>query len=149
MIAVQNIDIKILLEFIEGEAKLFLQDQCARQGMTLEYYAQKLATQGTIAYKLVDGKMVGFVIGYTSEKSYRTSYITQVFVSPKYRGQHISYDLMCEYVDYCKLQGLSGCWLTTQEFNKPAISLYKKMGFIQCQGYVNKDRKIVRLEKFF
>ena len=94
MIADRNIEERLLLNLMEGDAYDFLETQCAKQGMTIREYAHKLATQGTIAYNMIDNNMSGYVIGYTSDPNYKTSFITQVYVDQKYRGLHIASKLM-------------------------------------------------------
>ena len=54
MIADRNIEERLLLNLMEGDAYDFLETQCAKQGMTIREYAHKLATQGTIAYNMID-----------------------------------------------------------------------------------------------
>ena len=148
MIADRNIDESLLSCLMEGDAKQFLQSQCEKQGWTIAEYAHKLALQGTIAYDVIDNKMSGYVIGYTSDPSYTTSFITQVYVDRKYRGLHIASKLMKEYEDYCIHKGLKGIWLTTQIDNHAAQKLYKSLGFV-CVGFANEEKRLYKYIKNF
>lgn len=149
MIAVRNIDYQMFTSFWGVESGRFLQEQCSRLEISISSYLEKLAKQGTIAYKIIDDKIVSLVIGYTSDPSYSTSYITQVFTLNGYRGKHLARELMKEYIEYVKTIGLDGCWLTTREDNKSAIKLYQSVGFEICDGYYNEERKIIKLRLSF
>ena len=62
MIADRDTDESLLLDLMEGDAREFLEPQCEKQCSTIKEYAHKLATQGTIAYSIIDDKMIGYVI---------------------------------------------------------------------------------------
>ena len=146
MIADRDIDESLLLDLMEGDAREFLEPQCEKQGWTIQEYAHKLATQGTIAYSIIDDKMSGYVIGFTSDPRYTTSFITQVFVNRKYRGLHIASKLMKEYEDYCIRKGLEGIWLTTQVDNYAAQKLYESLDFVK-EGFADIDKHLYKYSK--
>ena len=146
MIADRNIEESLLLELMEGDAREFLYEQCAKQGWTIREYAHKLATQATVAYNVIDGKMSGYVIGYMSDPSYTTSFITQVYVDRKYRGLRIASKLMEEYETFCFEKGLEGIWLTTQIDNYPAQKLYEGLGFVRS-GFADGDQHLYKYTK--
>lgn len=146
MIADRNIEETLLLGLMEGDARIFLHDQCEKQGFSIREYAHKLATQGTIAYNVMGDQMIGYVIGFTSDPSYKTSFITQVYVDRKYRGLHIASKLMQEYEAFCNNKGLEGIWLTTQVDNYAAQKLYESLGFIK-DGFADVDALLYRYIK--
>lgn len=146
MIADRTLDVSLLAELMEGDAHDFLIEQCTNQGCSIHEYAEKLATHGTIAYDIIDGRMSGYVIGYTSDPKYTTSFITQVYVDRKYRGLHIASRLMEEYESFCKRKGLEGIWLTTQIDNYAAQNLYFRLGYV-IVGFADDEQKLYKLTR--
>ncbi len=124
-----------------------LSKQAEKIGMTLEGYAEKLSTKGTIAYaKLSNGAIIGVIIGYTHDTPDNTSYITQVVVKSEYQKSGIFKKMFEEYEAYAKSQNMQALWLTTEKTNNAALKAYQKVGFAIDENTVLK-KNMLRLSK--
>ena len=141
-IADRNINEEEFMAFINSAAPFF-EPQALGQHSTLKQYADKLRNKGTIAYAVKNEKIIGAVIGYTHDTPDNTSYITQVYVLPEYRGQGYSSLLLGKYGEYCKTQCIDKMWLTTRITNSSARRAYEKAGFVEDDSY--KSETLVKL----
>lgn len=139
MISDRNFPVEALKIFLEENDTAFthpLSEALAKQGTTLEEYADKLARLGTIAYEADEenGKIKGAVIGYTHNlPEGGGSYITQAVTGINYRRQGVCGRLLKEYFDYCREQNIPYVWLTTGVNNNAARITYEKAGFVLAE----------------
>lgn len=138
MIADRNINMEKFYSFF-SKAESFFQPQIKKQNISLNEYIDKLATKGTIAYIEDIDEIVGAVIGYAHDTQDKTSFITQVYVLPAYRGRGYSRELLVEYCEYCKALNLKGVWLTTRKDNHLAQRVYENAGFVLDYSYINEN----------
>jgi len=73
-----------------------------------------------------DGKVVGVLYTYIS---YGVGWLISVIVSPKMRGKGIGTELIKEFEDYAKKQGLVYLWLETRREFKNNVKLYESLGY--------------------
>lgn len=57
------------------------------------------------------------------------AYELAIFVVQDYQGAGIGQELLERLLGYGERQGVERVWLTVERWNRPAISLYKKVGF--------------------
>ena len=107
----------------------FFKNQLIKNQLSIEEYAKKLCEKATITYEEND-EVEGMVIGYTEDTPDNSSYITQVYVLPKYRKKGLGGRLLEEYIDYCEKKKLNSIWLTTDKTNNKAQKLYLSKGFL-------------------
>lgn len=138
MIADRNIDRNKLSRFIDRGFDFF-SSQLEKHKITINDYVEKLSKKGTIAYIENDREIIGAVIGYTHDTPDNSSYITQVYVLPEYRGNGLVNSLLNEYCNFCMENKLDKVWLTTKKDNLSAQRAYKKAGFSEDKTYENKD----------
>lgn len=74
--------------------------------------------------------LVGLVAVYTNDYTNHIAYITNVSVLSAWAGQGIGYRLMNQSIKYAVTIGLHQISLQVASNNLPAITLYKKSGFI-------------------
>jgi RimJ/RimL family protein N-acetyltransferase len=81
----------------------------------------------------VDGEMVG-MIGLTPEtrcKSRHKATLFGMFVAPEHAGRGLGHALVNVVLQAARSLGIELIVLTVTDTNKPAISLYEKVGFIR------------------
>ena len=70
------------------------------------------------------------VIGYVGcWISFEEAQITNVAVSPDYRGKHVGTEMMAELIRRVKAKGVTALTLEVRPSNEPALALYKNFGF--------------------
>lgn len=141
MIFDRNFPVGSLIQFLEVNDAAFtkpLSLVLKKQNMTLESYAQKLSSVGTIACEFDGngGEIKGLVIGYTHNLPQDGgSYITQVVTGQNYRRQGVCKRLLREYFDYCeKFSDADYIWLTTASTNMGAQAAYEDAGFLKTES---------------
>lgn len=152
MIADREVAPQVVYDFLVSVSDdLPLGDALDKMGMSLQEYAKKLAEKGTIAYEMVDDRIVCCIIGYTHDTPDQGSYITQVATLRYYRHQGIAQKLMSEYFTYAKQMSIRYIWLTTGVDNTAAQHLYEKCGFQKVSVVENKltGEKQCRYEYWF
>jgi GNAT superfamily N-acetyltransferase len=75
------------------------------------------------------GQLVGSVLAYADEEK-RWGVVDDVFVLPEWRSRGIARRLVGEGIKYLREQGMEEVRLDVVQTNKPAISLYRSMGYV-------------------
>lgn len=88
---------------------------------------------GAILIAETDGKAVGTCALVKMED--RTYELAKMAVSPEARGQKIGWKIGLATIEKAKELGAEKIYLETNSVLKPAISLYKKLGFKNAEGY--------------
>ncbi len=91
----------------------------------------------------VEGQTAGFISYY--RKSPEHGYIWVLAVDKNFRGRHLGESLVTHVITYFKSVGANYVTLNTRTNNKPALSLYKKIGFLEQSR--DDDRGMVMLIK--
>lgn len=91
----------------------------------------------------VDNQLAGFITYY--RRSTEHGIIWVLAVDEKFRGRGIGEGLARHAIAYFKKNGVSSITLGTRTTNKPALSLYTKLGFIEQNR--DEERGIVNLIK--
>ena len=77
---------------------------------------------------VVDGNVVAYI---GSQSVLDSADMMNLAVSPDYRQQGIGQILVYTLIDYLKEEGIKALFLEVRVSNIPAISLYKKLGFVE------------------
>jgi len=77
-----------------------------------------------IAYH--EGDPVGHVMLVSDEEG---AYELAIFVLQEYQGAHIGTELLRTALGGAAEEGVERVWLSVERWNRPAVSLYKKIGF--------------------
>lgn len=84
---------------------------------------------GQIFIALYKGKAVGTVA--LIKRGDSTFELSKMAVTEAYQGLHIGKKLMSTCIDYAKKQGTKVIYLDSNTILTPAITLYRKMGFME------------------
>lgn len=100
------------------------------QKQNLYELAKKFEEKATICAEIRDKKICAMVAGYTDHVLNNLAYISVVATQEEYRGQGIANRLVKNFIKVAENKHLSGVHLYAATFNKIAINMYKKIGFI-------------------
>ncbi|MBT8234642.1 MAG: GNAT family N-acetyltransferase [Bacteroidia bacterium] len=92
---------------------------------------------GHIIVALWNGRPVGVCALIKSEHPKYPYELAKMGVAPEARGKGIGYRLGMAIIENAKELGAKSLFLESNTLLKPAISLYKKLGFIEIQGYTS------------
>lgn len=109
--------------------------------------AARTALQGFVdnpalgrAWLILDGDVpIGYVIltlGYSLEYHGRDAFIDEIYIAADYRGRGIGTYVMQFVEDEARKLGVNALHLEVERANKPAQTLYQKMGFEDHQRYL-------------
>ena len=88
---------------------------------------------------LDDGKIIGYAhLSFASKPSRVHSCGFGIVINQLYQNKGHGEYLMKETIKLAKDMGKKKIWLHVYDFNKPAIKLYKRLGFIQ-EGLFKKE----------
>lgn len=101
---------------------------------------------GQIFFALVDGTAAGTVALIPSADG--VFELTKMAVSPEFRGQGIGDRLMEKCVKFAAETGAKSIWLESHTKLAPALSLYRKFGFVETPPDPNSlyQRADIRME---
>lgn len=107
-----------------------------------------IAQGGMILMAELEGVAVGTCA--LLKKDEVTYELAKMAVSPNAQGQGIGFILGNSIIDLAKEKGAKTLYLETNSVLKPAIQLYKKLGFTQVNGYCTPyDRCDLHMEMKF
>lgn len=73
----------------------------------------------------------------------------RLYVRPQARGMHVGDKLVTTIIDHAKSAGYKEMVLDTIVPLKATISLYKKIGFVECEPYYNNPMNdVIYMHKF-
>lgn len=142
MIAHKSFDLDRMIDFMKKCDNFFI-DQLHINNLTLEEYANKLCTKGTVSYLEDNSAVVAMLAGYTDDLTNGMAYVSQVYVLPKYRGKGLGRIVISDFLNYCRGKNIDYAWLTTQKDNYAAQNLYTDLGFKFDNNY--EDNKLVKM----
>ncbi|WP_346936610.1 GNAT family N-acetyltransferase [Clostridium sp.] len=134
-------EIVMLVKQVMGEVSFFPKEP-DEFDLTAEDEAEYIKNTSLFLVAEIDGKIVGST---TLQKgsTKRTSHVADfgITILREYSGLKIGTLLMEEIIKWCKENQVEKIELEVFEENTPAITLYKKFGFIE-EGRKNKNIKI-------
>ncbi len=92
---------------------------------------------GHIIVALLNGRPVGVCALIKSETSKYPYELAKMGVAPEARGLGIGYRLGLAIIENAKELGAKSLFLESNTILEPAISLYRKLGFKEIQGYTS------------
>jgi ribosomal protein S18 acetylase RimI-like enzyme len=90
---------------------------------------------GELIVALEDENVLGMVAYHRHDNN--TCEMKRLYIKPEARGKHLGDILVSEIIKRAQNNGFKEMVLDTIAPLKPAISLYKKHGFIECKPYYN------------
>jgi ribosomal protein S18 acetylase RimI-like enzyme len=77
-----------------------------------------------------NGQIIGFIIGTKLKNAFQSQgYVDDIYISEKFRRKGIASKLINYFILKMKLEGIKKFRLGVDIKNKPAINLYKNLGF--------------------
>ncbi|MCE5214082.1 MAG: GNAT family N-acetyltransferase [Methanobacterium sp.] len=76
-----------------------------------------------------DKSIMGFLLGFQSQKNPKDAYIHLICVVPQLRNQGLAKALVKEFLNIVSKKGCNNVYLITSPTNKKAINFYRNMGF--------------------
>jgi ribosomal protein S18 acetylase RimI-like enzyme len=93
--------------------------------------------RGELLCGIINDEVVGF-ISYSSSQFYNRPYIVAICVKNEFRRRGIAFSLIKRVLEI--YDGID-VWVSTEDYNKEAINLFKKSGFKEAGSlcYLNRD----------
>ena len=98
--------------------------------VNIEDYARKIARHATTFEAWSDGNLIGLVAAYCNDRGTRIAYLTNMSVSPDWRGRGVAGCLLSQCFHHAAAAGMRQVRLEVAKGSAPAIKLYKRCGFI-------------------
>ncbi len=73
--------------------------------------------------------ILGFLLGFQSQKNPKDAYIHLLCVMPQFRNQGLAKSLVEKFIGIMSQKGCNNVYLITSPKNKRAINFYRRMGF--------------------
>lgn len=113
----------------DAEAVAVVEEKCFSMPWSRESFWRDASNENTL-YLLAVDKEKEEVIGYVGCWILANEgEITNVAISPEYRGQHIAETMLLELINRVKKRGGTAMTLEVRPSNTPALKLYEKLGF--------------------
>lgn len=92
-------------------------------------YAYKLVTYADVFAEIVQEQMVSLAAGYINNSRDDLAYISLVATLPEFQGRGMARTLVTEFVNEARKEHKRMIHLYAVASNRPAVSMYKKLGF--------------------
>lgn len=96
----------------------------------LDQYSQKLVENATMFEAFSNNKLVGLIACYLNDYKNKIGFITNVSVMSSFNGKGIAKQLLGMLMQYAAENNFNTISLEVNKLNFPALSLYKKAGFV-------------------
>lgn len=116
----------------DAEAVEQVEKACFAVPWSRESFWREAANENTLYLLALDEEVPEGerVIGYVGcWISFEEAQITNVAVTPDYRGRHVGTGMMAELIRRVKEKGVTALTLEVRPSNEPALALYKNYGF--------------------
>lgn len=127
---------EIIIDGVNSVLELCFKDK----SYTPETLRDHLRETDSKGYVIFDGEnLVGFATFFRDIDDEDSTFVDYLWVSEKYRGKGMAETLLRYVFRYSKARRRNTVFLETSEDNKPAISLYNKIGFqkiLSEDGYI-------------
>lgn len=166
MISFQKVDKNLYLDFKQDLEKLYIEtftNGISAQHITkdeAEIYLKKIFEEGYGIFGFYDEKLVSALLStpmsYDKERpddikklhtDKNTLYIAEVLVDQNFRGKGLGKNLMNTFDEQLEKK-INHVVLRVWKENKPAVALYKKMGFKNCGEIIQEKIRPNSDEKF-
>lgn len=130
-----KLSIKQLLNFLQKVDVEF--NPTLSEQVDLKAYSERLINEACLVHECDDnGDIIGLVVIYVNDKTNSNAYIPLVAVSLNKRNQGIAKRLVKKAILVARDAGKESVGIHTN--NSIAYAMYKKMGFVDVEGEVNK-----------
>lgn len=99
------------------------------QKVNISDYSPKVFNLGIVFQAMIDGEMVGVLIGYANDYQNFQGYISLFGILEEYRGMGIGKKLLQAMLDICRSRGMKELALDVHKQNEAAQKFYQKNGF--------------------
>lgn len=107
----------------------------------LDQYGQKLVENATRFEAFSNDKLVGLIACYLNDYKNQIGFITNVSVMESFNGRGIAKQLLAMLMKYAAEYNFNTISLKVNKLNLPALSLYKKTGFV----LVNEKQNVIQM----
>ena len=135
-----NLNIEYKIKTVSEEKIYFHLEECNNnfnppldQKVNIIEYFKKIFDKFITFEAWVGQTLVGLVAGYFNDEENHSGYITSVSLSKDYMGRGVASALIKMYINYVKWHQFEEIKLEVAKNNIPAISLYRKYGFIDFE----------------
>ena len=106
----------------------------------IEQMADKFSRYGIVLCLDVDGDTAAFSAFYCNDHEGQEGYLSMIAVRSGYDGKGIGTRLLSHTEKVCREQGMSSLRLEVNKSNDPAVSFYRKNGFVYTGEQTEKTR---------
>lgn len=111
----------------------------------LDQYSYKIVEHATRFEAFFENKLIGLVACYLNDNVSHSGFITNVSVLSSFQGTGIAKQLITLLIRFAAENNFNTISLEVNKFNLPALSLYKRAGFVlanEKQGILQMTMKI-------
>lgn len=127
---------EIIIDGVNSVLELCFKDK----SYTPETFLDHLRETNSAGYIIFDdNNLAGFATFFRDIDDEDSTFVDYLWVSEKYRGKGMAETLLRYVFRYSKARRRNTVFLETSDDNKPAISLYRKIGFqkiLSEDGYI-------------
>jgi ribosomal protein S18 acetylase RimI-like enzyme len=109
-------------------------------------FAKKILAYGSAIMAFAENhREAGLVAFYANDRNTQVAYITLVAVTPEFRAKGLGRQLVEMAITESRSEGMVLMRLEVYHDNNPAIALYKRCGFLECdepEGVSREDKSI-------
>lgn len=85
-----------------------------------------------IGYRCRVGEMNGEIVAYgILSLGAGEAHVMNLCVAPEWQGQGLGREMLEHLLEICRQEGISTVFLEVRPSNRPALELYRKMGFVE------------------
>ncbi len=110
-----------------------IQTECELSPWTSEGYRSELERPDSVILiaRDTDGRRVGFIVGRVVDNPGKPeAEIYNIGIRPPFQHRGIGTQLLSEFLDLCRKQGVTAIWLEVRVSNLGAIAFYGAHGFV-------------------
>ncbi len=100
----------------------------------LTYFLGSFLTTSRILVSLIDGDIIGFLIGFFSQTHQDEAYIHAVGIAPEFRGRGIGKLLYQHFYKCVEKKNVKKVRCITSALNTNSIAYHQKLGFTLVEG---------------
>ena len=121
-----------LIEFLERVDLLFPIPLSKKHDLNM--FADKLLDKATLCLELEEDKILSMVAGYNHNMADNWAYISVVATLPEIQGRGVASKLIKEFICISESKHASAVHLYAGPENQAAISMYRKLGFVELKN---------------
>ncbi|WP_042472559.1 GNAT family N-acetyltransferase [Bacillus ndiopicus] len=137
----QSVSIETFYETFKDQNSAENMEAYLAKAFNEEQLKKELANQlSTFYFIYVDGEVAGYLkvnINEAQSEQMGDAFleVERIYIQNRYQGQGLGKSLMDKVIELATTQNKKSIWLGVWEKNEPAISFYKKIGFVQTGAH--------------